>query len=210
MIELDAIVFDWGNVISEPQLDSDIELMAAVSGLKRSQLENLYWQTREPYDRGDLTATEYWTGVAQLASTVFSPAQIEELTFIDSRSWSYPNQRVIAWINELRKSHLRLAVLSNMPLTLREYIELNCDWLPVFDHKVCSCDVRSIKPEAKIYEVTLHRLQSEPSRTLFIDDRAVNIEAALKLGFHGLVFTNLDDAIDELCLRFQLPLPTFR
>jgi putative hydrolase of the HAD superfamily len=90
---------------------------------------------------------------------------------------------------------------------LREYLDASCGWLPEFDQKVFSCDVKCIKPDAQIYVECLKLLGVKPEQSLFIDDRAVNVEAAEKLGMHGYVFTTLDEAVPVLCPRFGLPLP---
>jgi 2-haloacid dehalogenase len=54
---------------------------------------------------------------------------------------------------------------------------------------VISGDERLIKPDPAIYNVLLDRQGLEAKDCVFIDDSPKNVDAAAKLGFHGLLFT---------------------
>jgi FMN phosphatase YigB (HAD superfamily) len=67
-----------------------------------------------------------------------------------------------------------------------------------------------VKPDAAIYRHLLKELGTRAEETLFIDDRAVNIEAAEALGIKGLVFTTVEQLRADLIAQgFDkvLPLP---
>ena len=58
---------------------------------------------------------------------------------------------------------------------------------PVFRHfrdTIVSGDEKTIKPEARIYQIALERTGLEPADLLFVDDSLANIQAADALGFH--------------------------
>jgi epoxide hydrolase-like predicted phosphatase len=207
MISIQAVIFDYGNVICEPQRSSDLDAMAAILEVERLEFESLYWRFREDYDRHDLDAGAYWSKIEESAKRKFNVDQIEKAILADCQSWGRANDYVALWVNQIRKSGFKTAILSNMPLRLREHLDSSCDWLPEFDHKVFSCDVKCIKPDPQIYVECLKLLGVEPGQALFIDDRAVNVEAAEKLNLHGFVFTTLEEAAPILCPRFNLPVP---
>lgn len=46
------------------------------------------------------------------------------------------------------------------------------------------------KPDPRIYDLTVARFGLDPARTLFVDDRTGNVEAAVARGFVGEVFGN--------------------
>ena len=52
-----------------------------------------------------------------------------------------------------------------------------------------SGEVGVIKPDLRIYEIMLARFAIDPHRAVFIDDVAVNAEAATGMGIHGIQFT---------------------
>ena len=207
MIRLQAVIFDYGNVICEPQRSSDLDDMADILGLDRLEFESLYWRFREDYDRDDLDVLAYWSKIEAGAKGKFQAEQIEKATLADCHSWGRSNDRVVAWVNQIRHAGLKTALLSNMPLRLRQHLDAHCAWLPHFDHKIFSCDLGCIKPDPEIYRQCLDLLGVAAEQTLFIDDRLPNVEAAQKLNMHGFLFTNLDEAARALCQRFQLPTP---
>lgn len=102
-------------------------------------------------------------------------------------------------IEELKAYGYKLYVLSNMS---REFIDF-LRTMPVyknFDGEVVSCDELVIKPEPRIYQIVLERYNLIPDQTLFIDDRAVNLEAAKKFGIdtHLFDFKNPKTTCEEL------------
>ena len=64
MIRLKAVIFDYGNVLCEPQRDSDLVAMAAECDLPHDQFTEGYWKWRLDYDRAALSPLEYWARVA--------------------------------------------------------------------------------------------------------------------------------------------------
>ena len=58
------------------------------------------------------------------------------------------------------------------------------------DGMVISYEIKHIKPEREIYEALIERFHIIPEQALFIDDLAVNIEAAQKMGFQTILFTS--------------------
>ena len=84
-------------------------------------------------------------------------------------------------IEDLKGAGYRLFVLSNMS---KDYIEF-LRKLSVFQHfegEIISCEVNLIKPEKEIYQLLLDTYNLDPKQTMFIDDRAENVEAAATLG----------------------------
>lgn len=81
---------------------------------------------------------------------------------------------------------VRLYYLSNMPVPYARALERRLPFFQWFDGGVFSGDVKRIKPDNEIYELLAWRHGLEPSRTLFIDDMAPNVEAARALGWHAI------------------------
>jgi 2-haloacid dehalogenase len=99
-----------------------------------------------------------------------------------------PIEETVGLLDRLRTAGVRVYALSNwsaetFPLTRHRFPFL--DW---FDGIVISGDIGSIKPEARIYEHLVARYTIDPTRAVFIDDSAANVEAAARLGFVALQF----------------------
>lgn len=55
-----------------------------------------------------------------------------------------------------------------------------------------SGEVRLIKPDIEIYQLHTREFGLDPSKTLFIDDTAINVEGAKRAGWHAVQFTGVD------------------
>ena len=206
-IPIRAVIFDYGNVLSGPPAPEDLQAMADVLVVEVEPFVALCWRLRLPYDKGEVTPALYWSTVAGQCSRAVSPAQIERLIELDNRSWDHPNPALVDWARRVREAGLRTALLSNMPAPMRDYVNCCCPWMPEFDHRTFSCDVRSAKPSLGIYAHCLEGLGVSPGEALFLDDREVNTRAAEEIGIHAIVFTNAEEAGCEIERRFTLPVP---
>jgi len=62
------------------------------------------------------------------------------------------------------------------------------------------------KPSPEFYLQAIDHLNVDPASCIFIDDRMVNIEAALSVGMVGLQFKNAEALRKDLCaLGVELP-----
>ena len=202
---IQAVIFDYGNVLCVPQPREDVVAMAEIFGLPLDRFEELYWRKRLPYDRTEMTPEEYWEDFQRMAGVEPSPDRARRAMALDCRSWAHPNPAMIAWAKRVRESGFKTAILSNMPLSLRVYLDAEHPWIHEFDHRVFSCDVGMAKPELAIYALCLRGLGVEAEDSLFLDDRAENIGAAHKAGLRGLLFSTAGQAAQELNGRYGLP-----
>ena len=201
-----AVIFDYGNVLSAPQGQAEVETMASMLEVPAHRFQQAYWRFRYSYDEAALDPTEYWNRVAEQLSRRLSQTQIATLLEVDSRSWAYPAPAVPQWAREIRKAFFKTALLSNMPASVRDYIT-RCAWLPQFDQQTFSCDVRAAKPAAAIFEHCLDGLRLPPREVLFLDDRPENVQAAEALGLHAIVHKTSEQTAKDLALRFAIPVP---
>ena len=198
------MIFDYGNVLSAPQSLEHVENMARVFDLPPERFKELYWQFRIPYDAAILTPEDYWNTVARAASRTIAADEISRVTKADNYSWSHPARAVGGWAGQLRAAGLKTAILSNMPVPVRDYV-LGRPWLPDFDVRVFSCEIGVCKPALEIYHECIAKLGTAPSEILFLDDREANVRAAEALGLHAIRFTELRAAAAEIDRRFSFP-----
>lgn len=187
------------------QQPSDIEAMASVAGVDARLMHDLYWKYRAAFDRRDLSTEQYWDAVARDAGVQIANGKLQEIIQLDNESWSRPNPVVVKWAGDIRRSGLRTAILSNMPITLRRYLTEQAHWLRDFDHATWSCDVNTVKPEPAIYWHTLEALGVEPGDTLFLDDKQENVDGARKVGMNAVLFESPAQAWAEIRGRYALP-----
>jgi putative hydrolase of the HAD superfamily len=109
-----------------------------------------------------------------------------------------PNEALFAHYRALHGRGVRFAMLTN---NVREWEPLWRTKLPVddiFETVVDSGFVGLRKPDRAIYAIVLERLGLPAEECVFVDDLAVNIEAARALGFAVVHFRETEQAIAEL------------
>ena len=206
-LELKSVIFDYGNVLSFPQERKEIEAMAALFGAPVADFERSYWAHRQAFDSADIVPEDYWGMIAADLKMPLAVGGLERATEIDNRSWAHPSWVMVRWASGLRAAGVRTAILSNMPVTLRAYLDAHAPWMPAFDHRTFSCDVRLSKPGPEIFLSCLEGLGAAYADTLFLDDREENVQAARSLGIHALCFASPEQAQCEINERYRLPVP---
>lgn len=197
MSHIQAVIFDYGCVLSLPQPASALEEMAAKVCMKVADFSKHYWAARGPYDAGVLSGFDYWSEFAARAGCSMDETKARELIDIDNASWAGENKAMTDFAAAVRRAGFRSGLLSNMPADFRDYLPVGVQWLPVFDHQTLSCEIKAVKPDLAIYEHCLRGLKVSPENALFIDDRESNIEAAEKLGIQCVLFRSTEQALAE-------------
>ena len=67
-----------------------------------------------------------------------------------------------------------------------------------FDGLVLSHEVGLLKPDPRIYKLTLQRFGLRAECAVFIDDLLTNVEGARAMGLHGIHYKNPDQVRLEL------------
>jgi len=202
-----TVIFDYGNVLCLPQNRSEVVAMAAVFDAAVPAFEEHYWKDRLAFDQAAITPEAYWGTIAGALSRNLSDAQRERLIELDNLSWARPEPIMVQWAVELHDAGVRTAVLSNMPITVRMYLQRSCAWLPQFDFSCYSCDLKQTKPGPEIYLHCLKGLGIAPGEALFLDDREENVAAARLLGIHAIHFSSPEQAQCEINQTYNLPVP---
>ena len=199
---LEALILDYGNVLSHPQRDDWFEAMAARTGVSANAFRDAYWRYRHPYDAG-LPAAEYWRRVLDTlghsSRTLDQEAIIDRLVEADVASWTVYREEMWDLAQSFRVKGGRTAFLSNGVPEAMARIRVDRPLQEWFDVVVVSCEVGVAKPDRRIYQMCLSRLGVEPRRALFVDDRIENIEAAASIGIQTFHFVG-DDAVSRLAL----------
>jgi putative hydrolase of the HAD superfamily len=209
-LALRAVVFDFGMVLTGPPDAHARAQLLRITGLGEEEFERFYWADRHAYDEGKLTGLKFWQKLCADAGLRLGPETIEELNRWDARMWTTQDPAMVRWAARVKERGLKTAVLSNMGDSVHASIIKAFAWLRDFDALVWSYELGFGKPDARIYEEVLRRLGTRAEETLFLDDKAANVEAALKLGIQGLVFSTVEKLRADLVERGwdgELPRP---
>jgi len=205
VIPIEAVISDFGGVLTTPLLDSFTafrdssgisleQLGVAIAAVGSRQGANPLFEL----ETGRLTEARFLELLgAELTEQL---GREVELHGFGERYFEHlhPNDRVIQYMRGLRERGYKLAICTN---NVREWEQRWRAKLPVaeiFDVVVDSAFVGTRKPERRIYELTLERLGVSAGAALLIDDIEVNCEAARELGMTAVWFRDTDQAIAEI------------
>ena len=103
------------------------------------------------------------------------------------------------WLRELKSRGYNIYLLTNYPDWMFDYHWANTfTFTKSVDGKVVSAVVKQIKPDEEIYTTLLKKYNLIPEESVFIDDKAENIQTAKALKIKGIQFTNIKDVKNKL------------
>ncbi len=106
----------------------------------------------------------------------------------------------VALALSLKKKGIPIYILSNFPGDQFDRYMSKNDFLKEFNGMVVSGKVGVKKPDPKIYKMAIDQFDCEPNKTLFIDDRIENIDAAKKFGIQTIHLINPESLEEKIKL----------
>ena len=197
-MNIKAVVFDYGQVISLPQDPTAIDRMAKMACVERGKFEPVLLTLRNEYDRGTVSSREYYRKVLDKLSVDADMNLIDEMIETDFDSWKNINPETVALMEDVKKAGYTLGILSNMP---HEFLAWARKTLPVFSLPqvgLFSCEVNLLKPEQAIYRKLLSMLGAKDEEVVFFDDIVENITGARSLGINAFLWKDAENARREL------------
>ena len=185
--QLDAVVFDVGNVLVRFSPEQVLtELFHGQDALQARLMGRVF---KTPYwimlDHGIITYDE------ALEAMTGRESDLRPSIRLILQNWQDLKHTIPEGVETLRavKAHGKKAyVLSNYHTDAFAYIEKKYDFFSLFDGKVISARVGLLKPDPAIFRRLTECYGLQPTRSLFIDDTPVNVEAAMTLGWQGICY----------------------
>jgi len=199
-----ALILDYGGVISESQNPDNVNNILQILRQDDNDFGNVYKSKRENYDNGQLSGEEYWLSILQHYGLEQSDSKVINLIQEDVKSWTQINDSMIQFIKEIRGKLHKLAIISNMTSDTLAFMKKHFQWLELFDELIFSCELGKNKPDTRIYEACLNRLELPPQECLFVDDSVENVHGAMKSGMKVIHFKSFLQFWQELDKNFRL------
>lgn len=194
--DMENIIFDVGKVLVkfewEKYLDSFGFPKEKRDKIAKAVFESETWNERdrssedEQYyvDKMIKDAPEYADDIREVMRR--SGETIERMDYAET------------WVRYLKDKGYHVYILSNYATYTLEKTEEELTFLKYVDGAVFSCQVKQIKPEPDIYQTLIKRYDLDPQKSVFLDDRKENCEAARKQGIHAIQFESFKQAAAEL------------
>ncbi|MCI5620827.1 MAG: HAD family phosphatase [Lachnospiraceae bacterium] len=186
------VEFDWENVMKRLGFDED-----TVREVAKATVQSATW---DKSDEGILTPeellTEYISNAPDYEKEIrlFWEHQAETI-------WKY--DYVNEWFAALREAGKKIYILSNFPEKLYHDAAEELSFAKEADGAIFSWMEKLTKPNPAIYERLMSRYGLDAEKSVFIDDRQVNLDGAAKVGIHTLLFTGYEETrykLEELVL----------
>ena len=195
---------DYGGVISKPQNFGNVNNILQILRQNDNNFKAIYQAKRENYDSGQISGQAYWASILQHYGLEQDSSKITRLIHEDVKSWTHINDSMMRFIQESRPKIYRLAIISNMTRDTLAFMRTNFQWLELFDELIFSCDFGINKPDTRIYEACLGRLQLPANECLFVDDSAENLAGAIQSGMNAIHFKSFPEFLPEVDRNFGL------
>ncbi len=204
MAKITALFWDVGGVLLSNAWDrAQREIALAIFKLDETEFQDRHEMVVSSFERGKISLDEY------LDRTVFyRPRTFTKEEFCHRMyALSKPHPEVIDLARKLTQSgRYQMATINNESRELNQYRIETFGLQEIFALFVSSCFVGLRKPEAGIYRLALEITQHPPEQCCFIDDRALNLEAAARLGMHAIHLQNavqLEQELQKLGVTYQ-------
>lgn len=189
IFDLGGVVLEWNpdDILSRFQQDPDLR-----SGLKQALFGHADWHL---FDRGGLSETE----VIDRMETRLGRPRAELIAIVDAvRESLVEKPGTVKLLRALHQRGIALYCLSNMPASIYAHLRIRHAFWDIFRGIVISGEVRMIKPEPEVFAHLLERFNLRVEESVFVDDLAVNIEAARRLGLQTILFRDAAQCQREL------------
>ena len=191
-----AIIFDFGNVLVNwdarnlyKRFFPDLE--AVDSFLEEIQF--LEWNSRQDAGRSFKEGVEalskefpHYAGLIQAYDEHWEESITDTI---------YGTVEIVKGLNQ---AGYTLHLLTNFSKEKFDLIRDRYEFLNLFTTIIVSAEHKLIKPDPRLFEVTLQLIGMSPEECLFIDDSPANIKSAQDLGFHTIHFKSPEALKSEI------------
>lgn len=195
-----TILFDFGGVLYKMPDPKGIDKWTGLLGIEKTP--ELIEMLTNPHESelvkdiclGKIPEEQVW-GMIQSKWSINSGliGRIRR-NFLSKRSL---NRKMVHFMAALTDDY-QLGILSNAGDQARTLMTDVLKLDRYVDEIIISAEEGVIKPDKEIYQIALHRLDTIPVQTLFIDDYFDNVQAAERLGMKTVHFTENQKAIGKI------------
>jgi epoxide hydrolase-like predicted phosphatase len=198
---IEAVLFDIGGVLARNPRTGWEQRWATELGMSIEEFDRRLARVGRPGSIGEITLY----GAERRIATVFGLDEPSLQRFMDDLWNEYLgtlNEELTAYFASLRPSY-RTGIVSNSFAGAREREQAAYGFEDLCDTIVYSHEVGCVKPDPRIYQIALERLDVSAGRTVFLDDVQRNVDGALAVGLEAIRFVDTESAIRDLQTRLD-------
>ena len=194
--DMENIIFDVGKVLVKFEWEKYLDSFGFPKE-KRDKIAKAVFES-ETWNERDRSSEDEQYYVDKMIKD--APEHADDIREVMRRSGETIERMDYAetWVRYLKDKGYHVYILSNYATYTLEKTEEELTFLKYVDGAVFSCQVKQIKPEPDIYQTLIKRYNLDPQKSVFLDDRKENCEAARKQGIHAIQFESFKQAAAEL------------
>lgn len=191
-----TVYFDFGNVVAFFDHQRAVEKLTRFTDMTATELTLAIYGgvLEDDYEHGRVTSGEFVRGAILNGRLACTPEQFRE-HFVDI---FWPNPEVADLIPRLRPHHRVVLASNTNDLHFEKYRVQFADVLRHFDHLVASHHARARKPHPEFFAHAQRFADARPDECVFVDDLAVNTEAAVRFGWKAVTYRPDGTLADQL------------
>jgi putative hydrolase of the HAD superfamily len=194
--DITSLFWDIGGVILTNGWDHNSRAEAVKAfNLDGEEFRDRHDLSFPAFDAGEITLDQYLDRTLFYRSRTFSKEDFTGFMFAQSKE--YPETRAVL-DHVARSGKYYVASINNEPRELNDYrieaFNLRRDFQAFFS----SCYLSARKPEETIYKIALEVSQRAPEKSVFIDDRPLNLENPRRLGMNVIHHKNAQQLRSDL------------
>ncbi len=190
-----GIVFDFGDVICFWKTGGMGEVRSLALGLPRETIGTLIWDYLAAARDGTYHSVQDYFARAKPVSPV--GVDIVAEVYDEMEASAAVDPRMVEFIASLRPRY-KVALLSNFPKGLEDYLTERFHIDHLFDAVVSSYNIRMAKPAPDAYRYAAGQIGLRPEECLFVDDSEKNVLASTETGMRGVVYTGFEDCVARI------------
>lgn len=187
---IQMVYFDLGNVLLHFDHQLSCQNLGRLFEVPSSEVQQVVFESglEDQYESGQISTREFyellcerWERKPPLREVCHAAADIFRI-----------NHPTVSLLAQLKAAGYRTGILSN---TCEAHWQFVADGrfrflVDFFDSLILSYEVKSMKPDSKIYQAAIEEAKLEADEIFFMDDRQENVDGALTSGLHAVHFTH--------------------
>ena len=138
----------------------------------------------KPFMKGEVDFSEFCRKLCAFCDFAYVPEIETEINEAMHKGVGEMYPETLKVINFLKHQNIEVCLLSNALPNLAN----TATGLTRRKNIFVSYELGLLKPDVKIYQQVLQKLNALPEEVIFVDDKLKNVEAAKSIGIHGIVF----------------------
>ncbi len=197
-----AVIFDMGGVLVGREWQVIYKKIAKELKTSEENVREISEPLLKEWNIGKINEEAFWKEFENKIGKRVDHKFTKDLWFRSYQDYTKDINGSWEILTELKNRGIRLVLISNtIPPHVQAHIEVGrIDRLKKIGFKIFlwSCEVGVLKPNLRIYEIVLKKLNLLAKACVFVDDKVANSEAAKELGIYGIHFQSPEQLREEL------------